>query len=91
MPTEKTSRYFKAILLGLCGLCYKRQPTGGKKYCKKCLDVRALNKKSFNIKQRKKYLEQHKCLSCSAPLEEEDTRYCFNCRHGDTKREGRRT
>ena len=91
MPTEKTSRYFKAILSGLCGLCYKRPSIGGKKHCKRCGDYRAKKQKEKNIKKRKRYLEQHRCLSCSAPLEEEDTRYCFNCRHGDTKREGRRT
>lgn len=33
-----------------------------------------------NDNQRRKYIKEHRCCRCSAPLIEDEVKYCFSCR-----------
>ena len=75
---------------GLCSYCGKKAIVGLKRcaYCsyKKSIcqvKLRQQNKPQKaieNQKQRQRYKDTNRCLRCSAPLMEEDSSTCVNCR-----------
>jgi predicted nucleic acid-binding Zn ribbon protein len=83
---ERDREYYKIKSLeGMCVYCWTKPAHACFVGCEECLDKRRKRAKALNKKSVARYIRERKCTRCSAPLEEEEYRVCFNCRH---KRKG---
>lgn len=80
---SRISRVLK-VLRGLCRDC-PNPAIPGKILCAKCRNKRNENSKKYMRKIRERYIIEHRCTRCGAPLEADEKRTCFNCRHKATK------
>lgn len=78
--------YRRHLKLGLCVKCM-REAVRGKTLCIMHLQKARINAHKNNASRRQKYIKEHRCTRCSAPVED-GSRTCMNCRDRNTKYRG---
>lgn len=82
-PITKRKNHYKNIRAGRCVACYE-PAMANSVYCVKHREMARIRSERNNPGIRKRYKEEHRCLRCGAPLEEDDhvRVTCVNCRSG---------
>src|SRR5574343_946652 len=81
---QRRKRYLKKVRSGRCVSC-TNAASKGSVYCDHHRQYNREKSARHNKKRLQRYIKEHRCTRCSAPLEENEGRTCMNCNDPETK------